>query len=85
MATSATQERTIPNPAITSAPEEPVVESQPQHEIPAIFRSAFDTTHVSQGFWGKLVRYSEKYGENKLKSGFWNERALYLKTLHQGN
>ena len=86
MATPAIQERTIPNPAITTAPEEPVADSQPQqHEIPAIFRSALDTPHVSKGLWSKVGRYSEAYSENKLKSGFWNERALWLKTLHHAN
>ena len=79
MATPATQERTSTNSAIATAPQEAVADSQPQHhDIPAIFRSALDTPDVSKGFWGKVGRYSEKYGENKLKSGFWNERALRL-------
>jgi len=75
MATSATQERTSPNPAITTAPEESVADSQPQqHEIPAISRSALDTPHVSNGFWSKLSnnvgRYSERYGEIKSKTDY---------------
>ena len=86
MVSTATRERKTSNLAITSAPEKPVADSEPQqHEIPAIFRSAFDAPSVSHGFWSKVGRYSEAYSENKLKSGFWNERALYLKTLHQAN
>ena len=75
MATPAIQQPTIPNPAITTAPEEPVADSQPQqHEIPDVFQEALDTSHVSKGFWSRLSnnvgRYSERYGEIKLKTDY---------------
>ncbi len=71
MATPAIQERTISNPAITTAPEAPVADSQPQqHEIPAIFRAALDTPHVSKGFWSKLGRYSARFAEVKSKTDY---------------
>ena len=75
MATPAIQEQTTPNTAITTAPEEPVADSQPQqHEIPDVFQKALDTPHVSQGFWSSLSdnvgRYSDKYAEIKLKTDY---------------
>ena len=75
MATLAIQELTISNPAITTAPEETVADSHPQeHEIPEGFQRAFDTPHISQGFWSRLSskmgRYSDKYAEIKLKTDY---------------
>ena len=75
MATPTIQERTIPNPVITTVPEEPVAESQPeQHEIPDVFQNPLDTPQVSTGFWSRLGnkvgRYSAEYAEIKLKTGY---------------
>ena len=75
MATPAIQERTIPTPAITTAPEETVADSQTQqHEIPDVFQEALDTPHVSKGFWSRLGsnvgRYSDRYAEIKSKTDY---------------
>ena len=75
MATPTIQERSIPTPAITTAPEEPVADSQPQqHEIPDVFQEPLDTPNVSKGFWSRLSnnvgRYSDRYAEIKLKTDY---------------
>ena len=71
MATSATQERTIPNPATTTAPKDAVADRQSQqHETPEIFQEEPETTQNSKGFWSKVGRYSGRYAEIKLKTGY---------------
>ena len=71
MATPAIQQRTTPIPEIITAPEEPVADSQlPQHEIPGVFQEPLETPHVSNGFWDKLGRYSDRYAEIKLKTDY---------------
>ena len=71
MATPATQERTIPNPVITTAPEVPVADSQPQQpEIPDVFPESPETPQVSKSFWSKIGRYSDKYAEIKAKTDY---------------
>lgn len=71
MATPATQQRTVQNAAISTAPEAPVAEGQSQqHETSDGFQEAPDVPQVSKGFSSKVGRYSEKYAENKLKTGY---------------
>ena len=75
MANPAIQDRTMPNPEITTAPEEPVADSQTQqHEIPDVFQGAPDTPQVSTGFWSKLSnnvgRYSDRYAGIKSKTDY---------------
>ena len=74
MATPAIQERTIPNPVITTAAEIQVGESPPlQQEIPDIFQEAMDTPQGSKGFWSNVGRLAQKYGEFKLTTGYWTQ------------
>ena len=71
MATPAIQQRTTPNPEITTAPQVPVADSQvPQHEIPEVIQKELETPHVSKGFSGKLGRYADRYAEIKLKTDY---------------
>ena len=71
MATPATQERTSTNSAITTAPREAVAHSQPQQlEIPDVFQEEPETPQVSEGFWSKVGRYSGRYAEIKLRTGY---------------
>ncbi len=74
MATPATQERISSNPAITTAPEVQVGESQPQpQEIPDLFQEGLDTPQVSERFWIKVGRWAQTYGEFKLTTGYWSQ------------